>query len=245
MRAFDLLVARGVRDPLLVAAAASLRDGAASSGFTCASSRRSTELIAGCEAAGRDAQRALRAAAACRAGRAEPAPRPPAPAPPPPRRARRRDRRRRHPRSGARARGNVRARRPPPRQRSGGVDLKSALLVAIREQNKMFFGMVVAQAQTIDVEGDTRRLHVRAGAQGACARSSRASAAWIEQLAQAVAGRKIAVVAREGQPAPAAGGRRRPRSHAQGRSPRPREGRADRAGRARRLRRRDRRRRRD
>ena len=62
--------------------------------------------------------------------------------------------------------------------------------------------MVVAQAQSVTVERDTvvftfAPLHkaLRAQLEG--------KRGWLEHLAQAVAGRKITVVAREGQPAPA------------------------------------------
>ncbi len=84
-----------------------------------------------------------------------------------------------------------------------GTDLKSSLLSSIREQNKVFFGMVVAQAQNVVVERDTvvftfAPVHktLRAQLEG--------KRAWLEQLAQSIAGRAITVAAREGQPAPAA-----------------------------------------
>jgi DNA polymerase-3 subunit gamma/tau len=84
-----------------------------------------------------------------------------------------------------------------------GLDLKSSLLSSVREQNRTFFGMVVAQAQSVTVERDTvvftfAPLHkaLRAQLEG--------KRGWLENLAQAVAGRKITVVAREGQPVPAA-----------------------------------------
>jgi len=84
-----------------------------------------------------------------------------------------------------------------------GADLKSSLLSSIREQNKVFFGMVVAQAQNVAVERDTvvftfAPVHktLRAQLEG--------KRAWLEQLAQSVAGRRITIAAREGQPAAAA-----------------------------------------
>jgi DNA polymerase-3 subunit gamma/tau len=92
---------------------------------------------------------------------------------------------------------------PPEPHGASGADLKSSLLSSIREQNKVFFGMVVAQAQNVAVERDTvvftfAPVHktLRAQLEG--------KRAWLEQLAQSVAGRKITVAAREGQPAPAA-----------------------------------------
>jgi len=90
-----------------------------------------------------------------------------------------------------------------PTEPPGTPDLKSSLLSSVREQNKVFFGMVVAQAQSVVVERDTvvftfAPVHKALRAQLDGKRS------WLEHLAQAVAGRKISVVAREGQPAPAA-----------------------------------------
>jgi hypothetical protein len=77
------------------------------------------------------------------------------------------------------------------------------LLASIREQNRVFFGMVVAQAQSVTVERDTvvftfAPVHktLRAQLEG--------KRGWLEHLAQAIAGRKISVVGREGQPAAAA-----------------------------------------
>jgi DNA polymerase-3 subunit gamma/tau len=84
-----------------------------------------------------------------------------------------------------------------------GADLKTALLASIREQSRTFYGMVVAQAQKIDVEGSTivftfapvhKTLRTQLGHKRA----------WVEQLAQALAGRKMTVVDREAAPAPEA-----------------------------------------
>ena len=83
-------------------------------------------------------------------------------------------------------------------------DLKSSLLSSVREQNKVFFGMVVAQAQSVTVERDTV-VFTFAPVHKALRAQLEGKRSWLEHLAQAVAGRKISVVAREGQPAPAAG----------------------------------------
>jgi DNA polymerase III gamma/tau subunit len=83
-----------------------------------------------------------------------------------------------------------------------GVDLRTALLAQIREHNKTFFGMVVAQAQSIAVEGDTV-VFTFAPAHKGLRTQLEGRRGWIEQLAQAIAGRKIAVVGRDGQAAPA------------------------------------------
>ena len=239
-------LARRVRDPQLVAAAASVRDGA---GQVDPSAASSTPL----ERADRvDAKRR----AACRSAPAPGAPsgavaRPAAPA------AHRRhgqpDQRKHRPAEPLNPReppGTPRTQEPPVGAAgtpgtAAGRSRRRRCLSSIREQNKMFYGMVVAQAQKVEVEGDTI-VFTFAPVHKALRAQLEGKRGWIEQLAQAVAGRKMAVVAREG----AAGARRRGRrrradGRAQGRAPRPREGRAGRAGRARRLRRRNRRRGRD
>ena len=82
-------------------------------------------------------------------------------------------------------------------------DLKAALMSNIREQNKVFFSMVVAQAQSVEADGDTvvfafAPVHksLRANFEG--------RKAWLEQLAQQIAGRPIKVMSKEGDPAIAA-----------------------------------------
>jgi DNA polymerase-3 subunit gamma/tau len=82
-------------------------------------------------------------------------------------------------------------------------DVKSALLASVREQNKTFYGVVVAQAQKVDVEGDTiaftfAPIHKMLRSQLDQKR------AWLEQVAQAVSGRRMTVVTRESAPAAAA-----------------------------------------
>jgi len=98
---------------------------------------------------------------------------------------------------GARTAGNPRE----PQGTSGNPDLKSSLLSSIREQNKVFYGMVVAQAQSVAVERDAV-VFTFAPVHKTLRTQLESKRGWIEQLAQAVAGRRIAVVAREGQPAP-------------------------------------------
>ena len=81
--------------------------------------------------------------------------------------------RRRGPARSDQRRRTVRRRRPasdtgrrrPTARRSTAGRSEGALLGEIRKPNKFFYGMVVAQAQKIDVDGDTRRLHVRPAAQ--------------------------------------------------------------------------------
>jgi len=72
----------------------------------------------------------------------------------------------------------------------------------VRESNKVFYSMVVAQAQRVELEGDTLTftfapVHKQLRAQLEARRS------WLEQLAQSTVGRRIAVVAKQGDAAPA------------------------------------------
>jgi hypothetical protein len=93
----------------------------------------------------------------------------------------------------------------PKPQANDEVDLKSSLLSSIREANKVFYGMVIAQAQKVEVEGDSV-VFTFAPVHKTLRSQLEGKRTWIEQLAHAATGRKIAVVAREGQPAPSAGG---------------------------------------
>jgi DNA polymerase-3 subunit gamma/tau len=79
------------------------------------------------------------------------------------------------------------------------ADVKGAVLGSIREQEKLFYNMCVAQARSIDVEGDAivfsfLPVHKVLKAQFEAKRAK------IEQLAQAAAGRRIAIVVREAAP---------------------------------------------
>jgi hypothetical protein len=76
---------------------------------------------------------------------------------------------------------------------------KSALLGAIREQNKTFFGIVVQQAQSIEIERDAL-VFTFAPVHKALRGELERKRAWVEQLAQTAAGRKLKVVIREGAP---------------------------------------------
>jgi DNA polymerase-3 subunit gamma/tau len=94
---------------------------------------------------------------------------------------------------------------PPPAPVTPVADVKGAVLSSIREQDKLFYNMCVAQARSIDVEGDSLvftflPIHKMLKAQ------LEAKRAKIEQLAQAAAGRRITVVTREAAPAETAAG---------------------------------------
>jgi DNA polymerase-3 subunit gamma/tau len=102
----------------------------------------------------------------------------------------------------AAAGGSSPAASPAGGAKSGG-DLKAALLASIREQSRTFYGMVVAQAQKIDVEGSTI-VFTFASVHKTLRTQLGHKRAWVEQLAQALAGRKMTVVDREAEAAPAA-----------------------------------------
>ncbi len=91
---------------------------------------------------------------------------------------------------------------PPATPTSVGGDLKKTLLSAIREGNKIFYGMVIAQVQTVDIEGD-RIVFTFAPAHKNLRGQLEAKRGWIEQLAQHQTGRKMTVDVREGVAAPA------------------------------------------
>ncbi len=80
---------------------------------------------------------------------------------------------------------------------------KQSLLAAIREGNKIFYGMVIAQVQTVDIEGD-RIVFTFAPAHKNLKSQLEAKRGWIEQLAQHQTGRKMTVDVREGVAVPAA-----------------------------------------
>ena len=78
---------------------------------------------------------------------------------------------------------------------------KAALLAEIRRVKKFFYGTVVAQAQKIEFDGSRltftfARAHRTLGAQLEQSRS------WLEQIATQIAGRKISVVAAQGNADP-------------------------------------------
>ena len=74
---------------------------------------------------------------------------------------------------------------------------KKALLATIREQNKIFYGMVIAQVQTVDIDGD-RIVFTFAPAHKNLKGQLEGKKAWIESLAQHQTGRKMTVEVREG-----------------------------------------------
>ena len=79
--------------------------------------------------------------------------------------------------------------------------MRGALLGAIREQNKVFYGMVVAQAQRVNVAGDVVTFTF-APVHKALRAQLENKRAWIQELARAVTGRRMAVEIREADAAP-------------------------------------------
>jgi hypothetical protein len=89
----------------------------------------------------------------------------------------------------------------PARSTPQAPDWKADVLGAIREQNKVLFGMVVAQAQKVEAEGDTL-VFTFAPVHKALKAQFDAKRTWVEKIAQEATGRRIKVVAKEGQAAP-------------------------------------------
>ena len=95
---------------------------------------------------------------------------------------------------------------PPSAPASAGATptaLKTSLLAAIRDSNKIFFGMVIAQVQSVEVDGD-RIVFTFAPAHKNLRTQLEGKRGWIEQLAQHQTGRKMTVVVQEGTAAPSA-----------------------------------------
>jgi len=74
--------------------------------------------------------------------------------------------------------------------------IKSKLLASIREANKSFFGMVIAQVQTVEVVGDSITFAF-APAHRNLQGQLEAKRAWIEKLAHSVTGRNMTVTVKE------------------------------------------------
>jgi len=80
--------------------------------------------------------------------------------------------------------------------------VKTSVLSTIREQDKTLYGMVIAQAQKIEVEGDAFVFTFAPAHRSLMAQLERKKG-WVEQLALSAGGRKMAVVMREAAPATA------------------------------------------
>ena len=87
-----------------------------------------------------------------------------------------------------------------PQAESNAAELKAAFLSSIREANKAFYGMVVAQAQKIEVD-DKAITFTFAPVHKTLRGQLEAKRSWVEQVAQTVSGRKLSVRAVEAEPA--------------------------------------------
>jgi DNA polymerase-3 subunit gamma/tau len=119
------------------------------------------------------------------------------------------------PATAPRAAADARPASPPPASRPApaapvesrpaapAADVKAGLLATIREHNKTFYSMVIAQAQKVEIEGDSvvftfAPIHKMLRGQLEQKRP------WLEGLAHSASGRKMSVVTRESAAAPSA-----------------------------------------
>jgi len=113
-----------------------------------------------------------------------------------------------------RRRGPARAAEPPDepetdRPAAPGGDAKEAFLAEIRRAKKFFYGTVVAQAQKIEMTGDTITFTF-APAHRALKMQLDQIRPWLESTASRLAGRNVAVVGVEGGGGPASPAPKRP-----------------------------------
>jgi hypothetical protein len=87
---------------------------------------------------------------------------------------------------------------------SADSSLKDTLLAEIKKSKAVFYNMVVAQAQKIDVAGD-RVTFTFSPTQRTLSSTLEQNRAWLEGVAQQLAGRRMTVVGVQGEAAPAAG----------------------------------------
>jgi DNA polymerase III subunit gamma/tau len=87
--------------------------------------------------------------------------------------------------------------------KSQADDGKSALLAALRERNRVFYSMVVAQAKSIELEGDSV-VFTFAPVHKTLRLEFERQSGWIQELAKSAGPRPLKVVSREGAAAPAA-----------------------------------------
>jgi len=78
------------------------------------------------------------------------------------------------------------------------ADVKAKLLASIRESNKVFYGMVIAQAQKVEVD-ERGVTFTFAPVHNALRAQLEKKRAWVEQIAQSVTGRRMAVTVIEAE----------------------------------------------
>jgi len=115
------------------------------------------------------------------------------------------------------ARRSQAAAEAPPRSAAGSAapapspaaaDIKARLLASIRESNKVFYGMVIAQAQKVEVD-ERGVTFTFAPVHNALRAQLEKKRAWVEQIAQSVTGRRMGVTVIEAE-APASAPRTAP-----------------------------------
>ena len=87
---------------------------------------------------------------------------------------------------------------------SGSVDLtdqKAKLMNAIKQEKKFFYGTVVAQAQRIELESEAVTFTFTPG-QKTLAKQLLQNTPWLEEMAETVLGRKVAVRSAQGTASP-------------------------------------------
>jgi len=90
----------------------------------------------------------------------------------------------------------------PPSPPAGNASFKEAFLAEIRKNKVAFYNMVVAQARTIDISADRIQFTFSAS-QRALKEQVEQNKAWLETMALAAGGRRVAVSAiQDGSPAP-------------------------------------------
>ena len=101
-----------------------------------------------------------------------------------------------------RAEASQRAEAPPraepPKTEAGPSALKEAFLAEIQKTKRTFYGMVIAQAQRIDVEAE-RIVMTFSPQHRAMKLQLDQSRSWLEEIAARLAGRKMAVIGVEGE----------------------------------------------
>ena len=86
-----------------------------------------------------------------------------------------------------------------PKGPGGPAEIVPRVLSSIRESNKTLFSMVVAQAQKIEAVGDTL-VFTFAPNHKSLASQLEPKRAWVESIAQSIAGRRIRLIIKEGDP---------------------------------------------
>ena len=82
-------------------------------------------------------------------------------------------------------------------------DQKAKLMAAIKQEKKFFYGTVVAQAQRIELAPETMTFTFTPGQKTLAAQLAQ-NMAWLEEMAETVLGRKVAILSAQGMVSPTA-----------------------------------------